>query len=120
MHDVNSLSLSDICFLITVSCSLEIKHKSRQAGKVHGFQSDRGLRLLSPSISRLRKELNQQALLQAGSQHNAETTRDQRFTSVSINSELGERCLHHLRQMPHGINTGTLADRQMSQSHNLR
>lgn len=66
-----------------------------------------------PSISHHKNEQTQQAV----SEHNAGTTRDQHFTSVSINSELGRLCLHHLRQMPHGINTGTLADCQMSQSH---
>lgn len=51
------------------------------------------------------------------SEHKAGTARDQHFTSGSINSELGTLRLHHLRQMPYGINTGTLADCQMSQSH---
>lgn len=71
-----------------------------------------------PSISHLRnKQTQQAALAECRSEHNAGTTRDQHFTSVSINSKLGELCLHHLRQMPHGINTSTLADCEMSQSH---
>lgn len=62
-----------------------------------------------------------QYIHQAGSPHRSEhkagSAKDQHFTSGSINSELGTLCLHHLRQMPYGINTGTLADCQMSQSH---
>lgn len=34
-----------------------------------------------------------------------------------MNLGLGKLCLHHLRQMPHGINTGTLANCQISQSY---
>lgn len=51
------------------------------------------------------------------SKHNAGTSGDKNFTSVCTNLELSELCLHHLRQMPHGVNTGSLADCQMSQSH---
>lgn len=107
--------------MLPKNCIGQFGVKQESPGRKGGFQCDWGSSVtFPPRYHGLDKQLNQQALLQAGSQHNAETTRDQRFTSVSINSELGELCLHHLRQMPHGINTGALADRQMSQSHNLR
>lgn len=51
------------------------------------------------------------------SQLNAGTISDRHFKSVCTKLELSELCLHHLRQMPHSINTGTRADCQMSQSH---
>lgn len=103
-------------FLTNASCSLQFKHSiTRQERWLSEWL---GSWVTLPSISHLRKKQTQQAVLtECGSEHNAGTTRDQHFTSVSINLELGKLCLHHLRQMPHGINTGTLADCQMSQSH---
>ena len=53
----------------------------------HRCNSQKAFWVTSPSISRLQNEQTRQAsLTESGSQHNAGTTRDQRFTSVSINS----------------------------------
>lgn len=62
------------------------------------------------------KQPRRSVLTWCGSQHDAGTTRDQHSTAVRRNSGLGEVCLLRMRQMPHGINTGTLAGCQMSQS----
>lgn len=76
------------------------------------MQSDLGCQLLSPHYS-----ISGTSRLRTNSKHNAGTGEDKNFTSVCTNLELSELCLHQLRQMPHGVNTGTLADCQMSQSH---
>lgn len=103
-------------FLTNASCSLQFKHS---VTKQERWLSERLVSWVTvPSISHLRnKQTQQAALTERGSEHNAGTTRDQHFTSVSLNLELGKLCLHHLRQMPHGINTGTLADCQMSHTN---
>lgn len=95
---------------VLTSCNLQFKqcHQTRMVA----------CRVIWVTLFHLRNEKTQPTVLtKYWSKHNAGTISDHHFTSVCTKLELSELYQHHLRQMPHSINTGTWADCQMSQSH---